>query len=75
MAHFGELDDAKGFSDVATAHNLEAEFKKHSKQIELVIWPGAQHAFMNRDNLNRYNPDIAKQAREKTVSFLRKVLA
>jgi carboxymethylenebutenolidase len=39
-AHFGELDDAKGFSDVAAAKNLETKAKEAKINFEMKIWPG-----------------------------------
>lgn len=47
QAHFGELDNIAGFSDVAAAKNLEEKLKLSGVPYELYIYPGSGHAFMN----------------------------
>ncbi|KAL4581350.1 hypothetical protein LXL04_017564 [Taraxacum kok-saghyz] len=47
QAHFGELDNIAGFSDVKTAKALEEKLKASGKPYEVHIYPGATHAFMN----------------------------
>ncbi|KAJ4975373.1 hypothetical protein NE237_000479 [Protea cynaroides] len=55
QAHFGELDDFVGFSDVTAAKSLEEKLKASGVPSEVYIYPGNRHAFMNRspDAVNR----------------------
>lgn len=72
LGHFGELDKAVGFCDVAAAKNLEEKAKAAGVNFTLHIWEGADHAFMNQDSKN-YNPTVAKDALEETVEFFKKM--
>jgi carboxymethylenebutenolidase len=70
LAHFGDLDMAKGFSDPDTARNLEAKAKEAGVNFTLHMWEGGNHAFMNQDSPN-YNSDIAAKALNETVEFFK----
>ena len=59
LAHFGDKDEAKGFSDPETAHKLETACKEAGINFTLRMWP-AGHAFMNQANPHTYDPEIAK---------------
>ncbi|CAI0460354.1 unnamed protein product [Linum tenue] len=48
QAHFGELDNFVGFSDVTAAKALEEKLKASGVPHEVHIYPGNAHAFMNR---------------------------
>ncbi|KAK8346112.1 hypothetical protein V6Z11_A07G194100, partial [Gossypium hirsutum] len=48
QAHFGELDNFVGFSDVTAAKALEEKLKESKAPYEVHIYPGNAHAFMNR---------------------------
>ncbi|KAJ6880373.1 alpha/beta-hydrolase superfamily protein [Populus alba x Populus x berolinensis] len=48
QAHFGELDNFVGFSDVTAAKALEEKLKASGIPYEVHIYPGNAHAFMNR---------------------------
>ncbi|KDP24851.1 hypothetical protein JCGZ_24445 [Jatropha curcas] len=48
QAHFGELDNFVGFSDVTAAKALEEKLKASGIPYEVHIYPGSAHAFMNR---------------------------
>ncbi|XP_057956701.1 uncharacterized protein LOC131149922 [Malania oleifera] len=48
QAHFGELDNFVGFSDVTAAKLLEEKLKASGIPYEVHIYPGIGHAFMNR---------------------------
>ncbi|XWS36780.1 hypothetical protein CRYUN_Cryun20dG0115300 [Craigia yunnanensis] len=47
QAHFVELDNIVGFSDVMTAKALEEKLKASGIPYEVHIYPGNAHAFMN----------------------------
>ena len=59
LAHFGDKDEAKGFSDPETAYKLEAASKEAGVDFTLHMW-SAGHAFMNQANPKTYDPEIAK---------------
>ncbi|KAL0671042.1 hypothetical protein Bca4012_033746 [Brassica carinata] len=48
QAHFGELDNFVGFSDVTAAKNLEEKLKASGVAHEVHIYEGNGHAFLNR---------------------------
>ncbi|KAI3851251.1 hypothetical protein MKX03_002239 [Papaver bracteatum] len=48
QAHFGELDNFVGFSDITAAKALEEKLKSSGLPHEVHIYPGSGHAFMNR---------------------------
>ncbi|HZA55091.1 MAG TPA: dienelactone hydrolase family protein, partial [Candidatus Udaeobacter sp.] len=70
MAHYGEKDPGinKGIPDT------EAAMKKYNKTYDYRIYPGAQHAFNNDTNPERYDAKAAKEAWERTMEFMRKNL-
>eukprot|EP00803_Ostreobium_quekettii_P005813 evm.model.scf_128EXC.1 EVM.evm.TU.scf_128EXC.1 scf_128EXC:12966-15565(+) len=47
QAHFGKLDEQKGFSDTETAMKLEAQMKEAGVPVEFFYYEGAGHAFLN----------------------------
>ena len=61
QGHFGETDQMKGFSDPESGKALEAKLKKFNHHAEVIVWPGAGHAFMNQDSPN-YNGPTAEKA-------------
>jgi carboxymethylenebutenolidase len=65
MAHYGEKDPNinKGIPDT------EAAMKKYNKVYDYKIYPGAQHAFNNDSNPERYDAKAAKEAWERTMEF------
>jgi carboxymethylenebutenolidase len=70
MAHYGEKDPNinKGIPDT------EAAMKKYNKVYDYRIYPGAQHAFNNDTNPERYDAKAAKEAWERTMGFFKKNL-
>ena len=74
LAHFGEKDEAKGFSDQETAHKLEKAAKDAGVNFTLKMW-NAGHAFMNQANPKTYDADIAKQALKESVDFFKQHMA
>lgn len=74
LAHFGTLDDHKGFSDPEAAKNLEIKAKEAGVNFTLHMWEGGNHAFMNQDS-KMYNSEIAEQAIKETTEFLKKTFS
>ena len=72
LAHFGDKDEAKGFSAPEDAYRLEKACKDGGVNFALHMWENAGHAFMNQSNPHSYNPDVAKAALTETVEFFRK---
>ena len=72
LAHFGELDDAKGFSDPESAKKLESLAKEKGVDFTLHLWEGADHAFMNPDKQG-HKPELYEAALKETFEFLMKV--
>jgi carboxymethylenebutenolidase len=70
LANYGEKDPNinKGIPDT------EAAMKKYNKVYDYKIYPGAQHAFNNDTNPERYDAKAAKEAWERTMEFLKKQL-
>jgi carboxymethylenebutenolidase len=68
VAHFGDLDQAKGFSDPEAAKNLEKNALEKGVNFKLRMWENVDHAFMNQDS-HRYNADAAEKAIVETCEF------
>jgi len=48
--------------------------KQLGKQVQIVIYPDAGHAFENPNNKDGYRPDDAADAWKRTVKFLAETL-
>ena len=57
------------------ARELERQVKDLGKQIEVVIYPDADHAFFNDTRPEVYNATAATDAWRRTIEFLRKHLS
>lgn len=70
MAHYGEKDEGvnKGIEETVAA------MKKYNKAYDYKIYSGAQHAFNNDSNPSRYHAQAAKEAWDRTLSFLKRNL-
>ena len=68
---FGERDRSV---TPAVARELERKLKELGKQIEVVIYPGAEHAFFNDTRPEVYNAEAAADAWQRTIKFLRENL-
>ncbi len=70
LLHYGGLDERinKGIP------SFEAALKKEAIEYTLYIYPGAQHAFNNDTNPERYNKEAAQLAWKRTIAFLSKKL-
>jgi carboxymethylenebutenolidase len=55
------------------AKNLEAQLKDLGKEVEMLIYEGADHAFFN-DSSRAYHPEAATQAWERVITFLKETL-
>jgi carboxymethylenebutenolidase len=58
----------------AVAHELERQVKALGKQIDVIIYPGAGHAFFNDMRPEVYNAEAAADAWRRTIAFLRENL-
>ena len=56
-------------------HKLERDVKALGKSIEVVIYPGADHAFFNDQRPQVYNAEAAADAWRRTIAFLREHLS
>lgn len=71
LGSFGALD--RGITP-ESVHAFESAMKGLHKQVDVKIYPGAGHAFENPNNKRGYRPEAAKDARERTLRFLRQAL-
>ncbi len=71
LAFFGDQDE---FVPAADIEQLESRLKQTSQTHEVVVYPGAGHAFMNDTRPDAYRPDAAADAWVRMLEFLRKQL-
>jgi len=71
----GLYAEKDGFVTPAIARELERQVKELGKQIEVKIYPRADHGFFNDTRPEVYNAEAAADAWGRTVEFLRKHLA
>lgn len=67
MAHYAGTDERINAGIPA----FEEALKKYRKEYQIFIYEGAQHAFNNDSNPQRYNADAAKLAWGRTVGFFK----
>ena len=65
LAFFGEKD---AFIPLDSVEALKAEAKKHGKQVEVVVYPGADHGFFCNERAS-YQAAAAKDAWERLKKF------
>ncbi len=53
---------------------FEEALKKYGKEYQIFVYPGANHAFNNDSNPERYNAEAAKLAWGRTVAFFKEKL-
>ena len=70
IAHYAENDPGIN----AGIEAFEAELKNQDKDYQIFIYEGASHAFNNDSNPERYHPEAAKVAWDRTVSFFKERL-
>ncbi|PYX83841.1 MAG: dienelactone hydrolase family protein [Acidobacteria bacterium] len=68
---FGGKDRGIPVEDVK---KFEQTMKQLGKQIEIMVYPDAGHAFENPNNKDGYRPEDAADAWKRTVSFLERTL-
>ena len=71
----GIYAEKDGFVTPALARELERKVKDLGKQIEVIIYPGTDHAFFNDSRPEVHNAEAAKDAWQRTVKFLREHLS
>ena len=72
LAFFGDEDSFIPLSDVRA---LERALARSGAGAEIVVVPGAGHAFMNDTRPDAYRPEAAADAWRRTVAFLRAQLS
>jgi carboxymethylenebutenolidase len=72
--HFGTKDSLKGFSDSEAQDALENTLKEAGRQFEFFRYEGADHAFANETNPEKYDKNAANLARQRVVEFFTKNL-
>jgi len=70
MAHYAGNDERINAGIPA----FEEALKKYGKEYQIFIYPGANHAFNNDSNPERYNAEAAKLAWGRTVAFFKEKL-
>jgi carboxymethylenebutenolidase len=70
LAHYAG-DDARINQGIPA---FEEALKKNKKEYQIFIYEGAQHAFNNDSNKERYNEKAAKLAWSRTIAFFREKL-
>jgi len=71
LAFFGDQDEFIPSSDI---EQLRSRLSQADAPSEIVVYPGAAHAFMNDTRPAAFRPEIARQAWARTVAFLREQL-
>lgn len=70
MAHYAGTDERINAGIPA----FEEALKKYKKEYQIFVYEGAQHAFNNDSNKERYNEQAAKLAWGRTVGFFKEKL-
>jgi carboxymethylenebutenolidase len=67
LAFYGDRDEFVPLSDIEL---LKDRFAQSAQSAEVVVYPGAGHAFMNDTRPDAYRPEDAANAWRQTVAFL-----
>jgi carboxymethylenebutenolidase len=67
LAFYGDRDEFVPISDVEL---LKGRFERSLQSAEVVVYPGAGHAFMNDTRPDAYRPENAADAWQRMVAFL-----
>jgi carboxymethylenebutenolidase len=71
LALFGDQDE---FIPLADIEQLRQRLAEADAAAEVVVYPGAGHAFMNDTRPAAFRPEIAKQAWARSIAFLKGTL-
>jgi carboxymethylenebutenolidase len=71
LGNFGADDKGITPNDV---HDFEKAMKNLNRRVDVKIYPGAGHAFMNPNNQEGYRPEAAADAWQRTLDFLNKTM-
>ena len=71
MLHYAALDERITSGSEAWVKAL----KESNIDVQSFIYPNSQHAFNNDTSAERYNPEVAKLAWDRTIEFFKKNLA
>ena len=75
LAFFGDSDTFIPLEDVRRLEGALTRARRSGAGAEIVVVPGAGHAFMNDTRPDAFRPDAAADAWRRTVAFLRARLA
>lgn len=67
LAHYGELDKPI----TSEVPKLEEAMRKYGKSFEYKVYAGAPHAFNSDNRPDRYRPEAAKEAWNRTLQFFK----
>ena len=70
----GLYAERDGFVTPASVRELERKLKELGKAVEVVIYPGTDHAFFNDARPEVYNAGAAEDSWRRTIEFLREHL-
>ncbi|MDQ1436530.1 MAG: carboxymethylenebutenolidase [Acidimicrobiaceae bacterium] len=68
QGHYAEKDD---FANPESVRALEAQLKEAGTDVEMFIYPGADHAFFNDTRPEVYDAAAAQQSWDRVLAFLR----
>jgi carboxymethylenebutenolidase len=68
LMHIAEKDE---YFNAEAADELAAKLRELGKEVEVHVYPGADHAFFNDTRPEVYDADAASTAWDRTLSFLR----
>ena len=71
LFHFGEIDENPSQDDM---RKLDTELTRLGKSHEFYTYPGADHAFMDFEQPNRYNKQASDMSWPRTIEFLDRYL-
>ena len=72
LGHYAEKDD---FFTPEAAHALADQLRAMGKSVEIVVYPGTDHAFFNDTRPEVYDAEASRALWERTVAFFRSQLA
>ena len=67
LGHYAEKDT---FFTPEAAHTLADQLRALGKSVEIVVYPGTDHAFFNDTRPEVYDPNASRQLWDRTLAFL-----